>query len=49
MQTTAIKEGQFSASIGAIEVETTERREVVQHEFITWNQFIVITHKQSYF
>jgi hypothetical protein len=35
MQTTPLQEGQFSVSISAIEVETAERMEVVQHEFIT--------------
>jgi hypothetical protein len=35
MQTTGLQEGQFSVSITAIEVETAERKEVVQHEFTT--------------
>jgi hypothetical protein len=35
MLATTLQEEQFSVSISAIEVETTERKEVVQHEFIT--------------
>jgi hypothetical protein len=35
MQTTAVQEGQFYGLISAIEVETAEWKEVVQHEFIT--------------
>jgi len=35
MQTTALQEGRFSVSISAVEVETAEWKEVVQHEFIT--------------
>jgi hypothetical protein len=49
MQTTALQKGQFSVAISAIEAETAERKEVAQQVFITLNEYMVVTHKQSYF